>query len=85
MQRSSQEFRKALLVRNGRIGKVKTVIVGGRSEQRWIAGGNDEPGLDWDTGSVRHRCGLTTPCSARAAFMIISRTGAVTANTPAAR
>jgi len=52
MQRSSQEFRKACeLVRNGRIGKVKTVIVGVGAPSQWcdLPEETMEPGLDWDT------------------------------------
>ncbi len=51
MQRSSQEFRKACeLVRNGRIGKVKTVIVGVGAPSKWcdLPEESMEPGLDWD-------------------------------------
>jgi len=51
MQRSSQEFRKACeLVRNGRIGKVKTVIVGVGGPSKWCDLPEEpmEPGLDWD-------------------------------------
>ena len=51
MQRSSQEFRKACeLVRNGRIGKVKTVIggVGPTSKPCDLPEEPMEPGLDWD-------------------------------------
>ena len=51
MQRSSQEFRKACeLVRNGRIGKVKTVIVGVGAPSKWcdLPEETMEPGLDWD-------------------------------------
>ena len=51
MQRSSQEFRKACeLVRNGRIGKVKTVIVGVGAPSKWCDLPEEpmEPGLDWD-------------------------------------
>lgn len=52
MQRSSQEFRKACeLVRNGRIGKVKNVIVGVGTSSKWcdLPEESMEPGLDWDT------------------------------------
>src|SRR6266550_2629724 len=52
MQRSSQEFRKACeLVRNGRIGKVKTVIVGVGGPSQWcdLPEETMEPGLDWDS------------------------------------
>jgi len=52
MQRSSQEFRRACeLVRNGRIGKVKTVIVGVGGPSKWCDLPEEpmEPGLDWDT------------------------------------
>jgi predicted dehydrogenase len=52
MQRSSQEFRKACeLVRNGRIGKVKTVIVGVGGPSKWCDLPEEplEPGLDWDS------------------------------------
>jgi len=51
MQRSSSEFRKACeLVRNGRIGKVKQVIVdvGGPSVPCDLPGEPMEPGLNWD-------------------------------------
>lgn len=51
MQRSSQEFRKACeLVRNGRIGKVKTVLVGVGGPSKWCDLPEEamEPGLDWD-------------------------------------
>jgi predicted dehydrogenase len=51
MQRSSSEFHKACeLVRNGRIGKVKTVIVGVGRPSQWcdLAEEPTEPGLDWD-------------------------------------
>ncbi len=51
MQRSSSEFRKACeLVRNGRIGKVKQVIVdvGGPSVPCDLPEEPMEPGLDWD-------------------------------------
>lgn len=51
MQRSSQEFRKACeLVRNGRIGKVKQVIVGVGAPSKWCDLPEEamEPGLDWD-------------------------------------
>ena len=51
MQRSSQEFRKACeLVRNGRIGKVKTVIVGVGGPSKWcdLPEEKMEPGLDWN-------------------------------------
>jgi predicted dehydrogenase len=51
MQRSSQEFRKACeLVRNGRIGKVKTVIVGVGGPSKWCDLPEEpmEPGLDWN-------------------------------------
>jgi len=51
MQRSSQEFRKACeLVRNGRIGKVKTVIVGVGPSSKWCDLPEEamEPGLDWN-------------------------------------
>lgn len=51
MQRSSQEFRRACeLVRNGRIGKVKTVIVGVGGPSKWcdLPEETMEPGLDWD-------------------------------------
>ena len=51
MQRSSSEFRKACeLVRNGRIGKVKQVIVdvGGPSRPCDLPEETIEPGLDWD-------------------------------------
>ncbi|MCU0784954.1 MAG: Gfo/Idh/MocA family oxidoreductase [Verrucomicrobia bacterium] len=51
MQRSSREFRKACeLVRNGRIGKVKTVIVGVGAPSKWCDLPEEamEPGLDWD-------------------------------------
>ena len=51
MQRSSKEFLKACeLVRNGRIGNVKTVIVGVGGPSRWCNLPEEplEPGLDWD-------------------------------------
>jgi len=51
MQRSSSEFRKACeLVRNGRIGKVKQVIVdvGGPSVPCDLPAEPMEPGLNWD-------------------------------------
>src|SRR5437588_3771584 len=51
MQRSSSEFRKACeLVRNGRIGKVKQVIVdvGGPSRPCDLPEEPLEPGLNWD-------------------------------------
>jgi predicted dehydrogenase len=51
MQRSSQEFRKACeLVRNGRIGKVKQVIVGVGGPSKWcdLPEETMEPGLDWN-------------------------------------
>jgi len=51
MQRSSREFLKACeLVRNGRIGKVKTVIVGVGEPSKWCDLPEEpiEPGLDWD-------------------------------------
>ncbi len=51
MQRSSREFLKACeLVRNGRIGKVKTVIVGVGSPSKWCDLPEEpmEPGLDWN-------------------------------------
>ncbi|HEY9172439.1 MAG TPA: Gfo/Idh/MocA family oxidoreductase [Verrucomicrobiae bacterium] len=51
MQRSSREFLKACsLVRNGRIGKVKQVIVGVGSPSKWCDLPEEamEPGLDWD-------------------------------------
>jgi len=51
MQRSSSEFRKACeLVRNGRIGKVKQVIVdvGPPSKPCDLKEETMEPGLDWD-------------------------------------
>jgi len=51
MQRSSQEFRKACeLVRNGRIGKVKTVVVGVGGPSKWCDLPEEamEPGLDWN-------------------------------------
>jgi predicted dehydrogenase len=51
MQRSSQEFRKACeLVRNGRIGRVRTVVVGVGGPSRWcdLPAEPLEPGLDWD-------------------------------------
>src|SRR5438445_12923709 len=52
MQRSSGEFRKACeLVRNGSLGKIKTVIVGVGPSSKWcdLPGEPMEPGLDWDT------------------------------------
>lgn len=51
MQRSSAEFHKACeLVRNGRIGKVKTVHVGVGAPSKWcdLPEEPSEPGLDWD-------------------------------------
>jgi len=51
MQRSSSEFRKACeLVRNGRLGKIKQVIVdiGGPSRPCDLPEEKMEPGLDWD-------------------------------------
>lgn len=51
MQRSSGEFRKACeLVRNGRIGKVKQVIVGVGTSSKWCDLPEEpmEPGLNWD-------------------------------------
>jgi len=51
MQRSSKEFRTACeLVRNGRIGKVKSVevYVGGPGVPCNLPGEADEPGLDWN-------------------------------------
>jgi predicted dehydrogenase len=51
MQRSSREFLKACsLVRNGRIGKVKTVIVGVGAPSKWcdLPEETMEPGLDWN-------------------------------------
>jgi predicted dehydrogenase len=50
-QRSEEGFRKACeLVRNGRIGKVKTVYVnvGGPSKPCDLPEEKEEPGLDWD-------------------------------------
>ena len=51
MQRSSREFHKACtLVRNGRIGKVKQVIVGVGGPSKWCDLPEEtlEPGLDWN-------------------------------------
>jgi predicted dehydrogenase len=51
MQRSSREFLKACeLVRNGRIGKVKTVIVGVGGPSKWcdLPEETMELGLDWN-------------------------------------
>ncbi len=51
MQRSSSEFRKACeLVRNGRLGKIKNVIVGVGTSSKWcdLPEENMEAGLDWD-------------------------------------
>lgn len=51
MQRSSSEFHKACtLVRNGRIGTVKQVIVGVGAPSQWCDLPEEamEPGLDWD-------------------------------------
>ncbi len=51
MQRSSQEFRKACeLVRNGRLGKLKSVICGVGPTSKWCDLPEEamEPGLDWD-------------------------------------
>ena len=51
MQRSSSEFRKACeLVRNGRLGKIKNVIVGVGTSSKWcdLPEETMEPGLDWD-------------------------------------
>lgn len=60
MQRSSSEFLKACeLVRNGRIGKVQTVLVdvGGPSVWCDLPEEHMEPGLDWDLwlGPAPHR------------------------------
>jgi predicted dehydrogenase len=52
MQRSSKEFRKACeLVRNGRLGKIKTVRVGVGGPSKWcdLPEETMEPGLDWDS------------------------------------
>jgi predicted dehydrogenase len=51
MQRSMSEFLKACeLVRNGRIGKVQSVIVGVGKPSKWcdLPAETPEPGLDWD-------------------------------------
>jgi len=51
MQRSSKEFRTACeLVRNGKIGKIKTVEVAVGGPGKWcdLPTEADEPGLDWD-------------------------------------
>jgi predicted dehydrogenase len=51
MQRSMSEFWKACsLVRNGRIGKIKQVIVGVGKPSKWCDLPEEamEPGLDWD-------------------------------------
>lgn len=51
MQRSSKEFRKACeLVRNGRLGKIKTVRIGIGGPSKWcdLPEETMEPGLDWD-------------------------------------
>ena len=51
MQRSSSEFHKACeLVRNGKLGKIKTVIVGVGPSSKWCDLPEEpmEPGLDWD-------------------------------------
>jgi predicted dehydrogenase len=51
MQRSSQEFRKACeLVRNGRLGKIQTVVVGVGAPSKWcdLPPETLEPGLDWN-------------------------------------
>ncbi len=51
MQRSSREFLKACeLVRNGRIGKIQTVMVGVGGPSKWcdLPEEEMEPGLDWD-------------------------------------
>lgn len=51
MQRSSREFLKACeLVRNGRLGKIKTVIVGVGAPSKWCDLPEEpmEPGLDWN-------------------------------------
>jgi predicted dehydrogenase len=51
MQRSAPEFYKAcMLVRNGRIGKIKQVIVDVGTSSRWCDLPEEamEPGLDWD-------------------------------------
>jgi len=51
MQRSSREFLKACqLVRNGRLGKIKTVVVGVGGPSRWCDLPEEamEPGLDWN-------------------------------------
>jgi predicted dehydrogenase len=52
MQRSSREFRKACeLVRNGRLGKIKTVRVSVGGPSKWcdLPEETMEPGLDWDS------------------------------------
>jgi predicted dehydrogenase len=52
MQRSSREFRKACeLVRNGRLGKIKTVRVSVGGPSKWCDLPEEmmEPGLDWDS------------------------------------
>jgi predicted dehydrogenase len=51
MQRSSSEFHKACeLVRNGRIGKIKQVLVDVGSSSKWcdLPEETMEPGLNWD-------------------------------------
>ncbi len=51
MQRSSREFLKACeLVRNGRLGKIKTVVVGVGAPSKWcdLPEEKMEPGLDWN-------------------------------------
>ena len=88
MQRSSNEFRKACeLVRNGRIGKIKQVIVdvGPPSVPCDLGEEPMEPGLNWDMwlGPAPQR--PTTRCSARAACTSTSPTGGTTANIPGAR
>lgn len=51
MQRSSREFLKACeLVRNGRLGKIQTVVVGVGGPSKWcdLPEEKMEPGLDWN-------------------------------------
>jgi len=51
MQRSMSEFHKGCeLVRNGRLGKIKTVIVGVGAPSKWCDLPEEpmEPGLDWE-------------------------------------
>ena len=86
MQRSSREFRVACeLVRNGVIGKVKSMAVniGNAGIPYDLPTEEEEPGLDWDRwvgpGPMR---GWLRPQPARQSA--ISRTGAATRSTAAA-